>query len=69
MRTSQLPEITIRTATIHDAELIATAVCMAVGYDQSHPIYPVFRELAEREVAQYSYRNALIAEVDNLTTF
>ena len=66
MRTSQLPEITIRTATIHDAELIATAVCMAVGYDQSHPIYPVFRELAEREMTQYSYRNALIAEVDGV---
>ena len=58
--------ITIRAAVADDAELIATAVCMAVGYDRSHPIYPVFRELAEREVAQYSYRNALIAEVDGV---
>jgi ribosomal protein S18 acetylase RimI-like enzyme len=66
MRTSQLPEITIRTAQIGDAELIATAVCMAVGYDREHPIYPVFRELAEREMTQYSYRNALVAEVDGV---
>ncbi len=66
MRTSQLPEITIRTAQIDDAELIATAVCMAVGYDREHPIYPVFRELAEREMTQYSYRNALVAEVDGV---
>ncbi len=66
MHTSKLPEITIRAAAIDDAELIATVVCMAVGYGREHPIYPVFRELAEREVAQYSYRNALIAEVDGV---
>ncbi len=66
MHTSQLPEITIRTAQIDDAELIATVVCMAVGYGREHPIYPVFRELAEREVAQYSYRNTLVAEVDGV---
>lgn len=58
--------ITIRAAVADDAELIATAVCMAVGYDREHPIYPVFRELAEREMTQYSYRNALIAEVDGV---
>ena len=66
MHTSQLPEITIRKAVIDDAELIATVVCMAVGYDREHPIYPVFRELAQREVAQYSYRNTLVAEVDGV---
>ena len=37
---------------------------MAVGYTTEHPIYPVFLELAGRDVAQYSYRNTLIAEVD-----
>lgn len=58
------PRITIRAAVVEDAELIATAVCMAVGYDRTHPIYPVFLKLAGREVAQYSYRNALVAEVD-----
>ena len=57
-------EVTIRPATIHDAELIAEVVCMAVGYTTEHPIYPVFLELAKRDVAQYSYRNTLIAEVD-----
>ena len=56
--------ITIRPATIHDRELIAEVVCMAVGYTTEHPIYPVFLELAGREVAQYSYRNTLVAEVD-----
>lgn len=66
MHTSQLPEITIRKAAIGDAELIATVVCMAVGYGREHPIYPVFRELAQREVAQYSYRNTLVAEVDGV---
>ena len=56
-------EVTIRPATIHDAELIAEVVCMAVGYTTEHPIYPVFLELAKRDIAQYSYRNTLIAEV------
>lgn len=56
--------IVIRPATIVDAELIAHAVCMAVGYDISHPIYPVFLTLARMEHSQYSYRNSLIAEVD-----
>ena len=44
--------------------MIAEAVVMAVGYDTSHPLYAVFLELAGREVAQYSYRNSLVAEVD-----
>lgn len=57
-------KIVVREAAREDAQLIATAVCMAVGYDTSHPIYPVFLALAEREVSQYSYRNALIGEID-----
>lgn len=56
--------ITIRPATIADRELIAEVVCMAVGYTTKHPIYPVFLELAGRELSQYSYRNVLVAEVD-----
>lgn len=55
--------VVVRQARREDAELIATAVCMAVGYDTSHPIYPVFLTLAAREVSQYSYRNALIGEI------
>lgn len=58
--------IVVREARRSDASLIAEVVCMAVGYDTSHPIYPVFLELAGREVAQYSYRNTLVAEVDGL---
>lgn len=57
-------KVTVREARRDDAALIAAAVCMAVGYDTSHPIYPVFLTLAASERAQYSYRNALIAEVD-----
>lgn len=56
-------EIVIREARVTDAALIAEAVCMAVGYDTSHPLYAVFKILAEREVSQYSYRNTLVAEV------
>lgn len=48
-----------------DSAIIATVVCMAVGYDTTHPIYPVFEELAQRNDSQYSWQNTLIAEVDN----
>lgn len=58
--------IIIRAARRDDAELIAEAVCMAVGYDTSHPIYPVFLSLAQRRHTQYSYCNALVAEVDGV---
>lgn len=57
-------DITIRQATVADAEFIAHAVCMAVGYDMSHPIYPVFLHLARMEHSQYSYVNTLVAEVE-----
>lgn len=57
-------DIVVRPARREDAEAVAEAVCMAVGYDTTNPLYPVFLELARREVAQYSYLNALIAEVD-----
>ncbi len=59
-------KVTVREARRDDAALIAAAVCMAVGYDTSHPIYPVFLTLAASERAQYSYRNSLIGEVDGV---
>lgn len=59
----EVQKIEVRPARREDAAVIARAVAMAVGYDASHPIYPVFLALAEREATQYSYCNALIAEV------
>lgn len=58
--------ITIRPATADDAPLVAKVVLMALHYDESHPLYDVFKELAGRTDAQYSYCNALIAEVDGV---
>lgn len=60
-------EIQIRKAEKSDAVLIATVVVMAIdGTPEQHPFYPIFLELASREVAQYSYRNALVAEVNGV---
>lgn len=56
--------VIIRPAQKGDSELIAKVVAMAIGTDEDSDLYPVFLELAGREVAQYSYRNALVAEVD-----
>ena len=56
--------IDIRPATADDAPLVAKVVLMALHYDESHSLYGVFKELAARTDAQYSYCNALIAEVD-----
>lgn len=47
-----------------DAPFVAKVVLMALHYDESHPLYDVFKELAARTDAQYSYCNALVAEVD-----
>ena len=52
----------IRGAKPEDAHVIARAVSMALGGDESHPLFKVFEELAKREVAQYSYRNTFVAE-------
>ena len=63
------PNLTIRKATINDVKLIAYAVGNAIGED----VMPTFcgnnwmntiAEVATLENSQYSYRNALIAEVD-----
>lgn len=59
-------EIVVREARREDAPLIAEAVCMAVGYDVSHPVYSVFLALAARESTQYSYCNTLVAEVEGV---
>ena len=58
--------IDIRPATADDAPLVAKVVLMALHYDESHTLYDVFKELAGRTDAQYSYCNALIAEVDGV---
>ncbi|MBR5813531.1 MAG: GNAT family N-acetyltransferase [Bacteroidaceae bacterium] len=57
-------EIIIREAVAADAPFVALVVLMALHYDESHPLYEIFKELAARTDAQYSYCNALIAQVD-----
>ena len=56
--------INIREAVAADATLVGRVVLMALHYDDTHPLASIFAELASREVSQYSYRNALVAEVD-----
>ena len=56
--------IKIREAVATDAPLVGRVVLMALHYDETHPLASIFAELASREVSQYSYRNALVAEVD-----
>ncbi|MBO7301240.1 MAG: GNAT family N-acetyltransferase [Bacteroidaceae bacterium] len=56
-------EIKIRKAVSDDAEFIALVVAMALGGDEEHKLYKVFKELSGRENTQYSYCNTLIAEV------
>ena len=63
------PNVNIRKATINDIRLIAYAVGNAIG----EAVMPMFcgtdwmntiAEVASLETSQYSYRNALIAEVE-----
>lgn len=63
------PNVNIRKATINDIRLIAYAVGNAIG----EAVMPMFcgtdwmntiAEVANLETSQYSYRNALIAEVE-----
>lgn len=56
--------IKIREAVVADAPLVSKVVLMALHYDETHPLASIFAELAARDVSQYSYRNALVAEVD-----
>ena len=63
-------QIVIRQASEDDAQLIASAVVMAIGGEESARKYcgddymTVLEELARMETSQYSWRNALVAEVD-----
>lgn len=59
-------KITIRRAVAADAPLVGKAVLMALHYDEENPLFEAFVELAGREVSQYSYRNALVGEVNGV---
>lgn len=58
--------VTIRKGTRSDAAFLAKVVLMALHENESHPMYGIFEELAARQDAQYSFCNALIAEVDGV---
>ena len=65
-----IQNITIRQATINDAELIAYCVGSAIGEEAVHEHLganwlDLIAEIARLEISQYSYRNALIAEINN----
>ena len=68
METKQ-PTIIVRPATPEDAPIIAAALTMALG-EETMRMYcgenyqDVLEELARMENTQYSYRNALVADVD-----
>lgn len=57
-------EITIREGVPTDAPFVASVVMMAIGGDATHPFHGIVNELSARDDAQYSYCNALVAEVD-----
>ena len=68
-----MPNITIREATINDTKLIAYAVGTAIGEESVQEHFgtnwlDIITEIAQLEISQYSYRNALIAEIDNIPT-
>lgn len=62
--------ITTRYATREDAKIIAMAVAMAIGEEYALCDYcgedwmAVLEEIARGEATQYSWRNAIVAEVD-----
>ena len=64
-------QIIIRPAQPEDAPIIAAALTMALG-EETMKMYcgenyqSVLEELARREDTQYSYRNALVADVDGV---
>lgn len=65
-------QIVIRPATPDDAPIIASALTMALG-EETMKVYcgedcqSVLEELARREDTQYSYQNALVADVDGVS--
>lgn len=60
----KMSDIIIRPALPEDAPFVGLVVCMALNYDENHPLYDIFVRLAARTDAQYSYCNALVAEAD-----
>ena len=67
------PRITVRPAKIDDAATVALAVALAIGDQGALQAYcgqnylSVLTEIARREQTQYSWQNALIAEVNGVT--
>lgn len=67
----QHPTINIRAAKKSDAPIIAQVVAMAIGDENAMKNYcgenyiALLIQIIEHEHSQYSYRNALIAEIDN----
>lgn len=65
-------KIIVRAAMPKDAEVIAQAVVLAIGDEVTLRSYcgddyvAVLAEIARRDATQYSWRNALIAEVDGV---
>lgn len=63
-------DLVIRTARVEDARMLAEIVCMGIGCEETLKNYcgedyvSVLTEVARSEGAQYSYRNALVAEID-----
>ncbi len=66
LRVMEKRKIVIRPSVAADAPFIGLVVLMALHYDETHPMYDIFKELAGRDDSQYSYRNALVAEVDGV---
>lgn len=69
-----MKHITIRPANIDDAPLIGWGLCEAIGseivealgvYTSKNEVKEFFTDLAKLSNSQYSWKNALIAEVDN----
>lgn len=56
--------ISIRKASAEDAPLIALVLAMALGGDESHPLFDIFCRMAQRDDSQYSWRNTFVAEID-----
>ena len=64
LRVMEKRKIVVRPAVAADAPFIGLVVLMALHYDETHPMYDIFMELAGRDDSQYSYKNALVAELD-----
>lgn len=65
-------KVIVRAATAEDANVIARAVALAIGNEATLRSYcsddylAVLAEIARQDATQYSWRNALVAEVDGV---